>query len=104
VFNSGILATGPRAGATYDYADAPQEILERAGEIQAVCERHGVPLATAAVQFVMAHPAVTAPVLGAVTPEEVRANVRAASAPILAALWDELRAQGLIRPDAPSPS
>ncbi|HWQ15840.1 MAG TPA: aldo/keto reductase [Roseiflexaceae bacterium] len=104
VFNSGILATGPRAGAKYNYADAPPDVLERAGTIAAACERHGAPLATAAVQFVLAHPAVTTAVIGAVSPEEVRANVRAASAPVPAALWDELRAAGLIPPDAPTPA
>lgn len=104
VFNSGILATGPRPGAKYQYADAPPEIMERARRLEQVCQRHGVPLATAAVQFAAAHPAVTALVLGAVTPQEFEANLRSLEAAIPTALWEELRAEQLIHPDAPFPN
>jgi D-threo-aldose 1-dehydrogenase len=103
VFNSGILATGPRPGAKFQYEDAPAAVLERAGRIEAVCQRHSVPLATAALQFAAAHPAVTALVLGGVTPLEVETNLRARTTLIPAELWDELRAEGLIHPDAPAP-
>jgi len=104
VFNSGILATGPRPGAKYQYADAPPEIMERARRLEQVCQRHGVPLATAAVQFAAAHPAVTALVLGAVAPQEFEANLRSLEAAIPTALWEELRAEQLIHPDAPFPN
>ena len=36
VFNSGILATGARPGAKYDYADASPAILDRVRRIEAV--------------------------------------------------------------------
>jgi len=60
VFNSGILATGAGSGATYNYDTAPPQVQERVRRIAAVCERHGTPLATAALQFPLAHPAVAA--------------------------------------------
>jgi D-threo-aldose 1-dehydrogenase len=104
VYNSGILAIGPRLGATYNYAAPPPEIVERVRRIEAVCTRHNVPLHRAAAQFALAHPAVTAVVLGAVLPSEVHANCDALFAPIPPELWDDLRREGLLREDAPAPA
>ena len=97
VYNSGILAIGPQPGATYNYAEAPPEIMERVRQIEAVCARHDVPLHRAAAQFALAHPGVTAVVLGAVTPAEVQANRAALFAPIPPELWADLRREGLLR-------
>ena len=77
--NSGILA-GPRDGATYDYAPAPPELLERARRLEATCAEHGVPLAAAALQFPLAHPAVATVLVGVRTPEELELG-RPAGAP-----------------------
>lgn len=103
VFNSGILATGPREGARYNYAAAPAPILEKASRIDAVCARYDVPLRVAALHFALAHPAVTSVVLGAQQPAEVRANVEAMHFAVPAALWAELKHEGLIAPNAPVP-
>ncbi len=102
-FNSGILATGPRPGAKYDYQDAPPEILDRVGKIQAVCERHDVPLAAAAIQFPLGHDAVSSIIPGAVSLAEVQSNVELMSKSIPADLWAELKHEGLLREDAPIP-
>ena len=91
VFNSGLLAD-PRPGATFDYAPADAGMLERALALRAVCERHGVPLRAAALQFPLTHPAVTCVLVGARSPEEVEDAVRMASLPVPAALWRELDA------------
>ncbi|HEU5013312.1 MAG TPA: aldo/keto reductase [Roseiflexaceae bacterium] len=103
VYNSGILATGAQPGAKYNYADAPPEILERARRIQAVCARHDVPLNVAALQFSLAHPAVTALVVGAGSPDEVKANRAALDQPLPSALWEELKREGLLRDEVPTP-
>lgn len=103
VFNSGILATGPVANAQYQYAAAPASILEKTRKIDAVCQRFGVPLNVAALHFAQAHPTVTALVVGAVKPAEVEANVAALAMDVPGELWQELRAQGLIEADAPTP-
>jgi D-threo-aldose 1-dehydrogenase len=103
VFNSGILATGARPGASYQYQAASPEILERVGRIEAICEQHGVPLQTAALQFPLAHQAVTSLVIGAKSPEEIDANLAAFDRAIPAALWEELRSEGLIAAQAPVP-
>ena len=103
VFNSGILATGAVEGATYNYRPAPPEILERTARIEAVCRAHGVPLAVAAGRFPLGHPAVASVVLGMVSPGEVARNVAAVDTPVPPALWGDLVAEGLLRPDDPAP-
>jgi len=101
-FNSGILATGARAGAKFFYTDAPPEILERTRRIEAVCERHGVPLAAAALQFALGHPVVASVAAGFSSPAEVETNVAMMRLPIQPAFWEELKAEGLIRKDSPT--
>ncbi len=103
VFNSGVLATGPVSGAKYNYQPAPPQILARVAAIEAVCARHGVPLRRAALQFPLGHPAVASLVMGAVKPEEVADQVTELSAPVPAALWTELKAEGLLGADVPVP-
>jgi D-threo-aldose 1-dehydrogenase len=102
-FNSGILATGPEETAKYNYKPAPPEVRERVTRIQAVCQAHAVPLPAAAVQFPLAHPAVATVVLGAVRADEVQRNLAAMAHPIPAALWRDLKGEGLLRQDAPVP-
>lgn len=103
VFNSGILATGAVPGAHYDYAEAPPAILDKVSRIEAVCRRHDVPLPVAAMRFPLGHPAIASIVLGAVTPAEVARNLAGLNQAVPPALWAELKAEGLLRPDAPVP-
>jgi len=102
-FNSGILATGARPGAFYNYVPAPAPILERVAKMEAVCGRHGVRLVEAALQFPLAHPAVVSIIPGAVTPGEVEAARAALARTVPPALWQEMKAEGLVRADAPVP-
>ncbi|WP_225848920.1 aldo/keto reductase [Streptomyces sp. HPF1205] len=97
VFNSGVLAD-PRPGATFDYAPASQEILDRALALARVCADHGVPLAAAALQFPLRHPAVASVVVGARSAQEVADNVAHASRAVPEALWAELERMGEYRP------
>jgi D-threo-aldose 1-dehydrogenase len=102
VYNSGILAD-PRPGTHYNYREAPSDLVARARRIQAVCERHGVPLRAAAVQFPLGHPAVQTVLVGCRSAEQVEDSVRMFETPIPSAMWDELRAEKLVRPEAPTP-
>ncbi|MDP3895379.1 MAG: aldo/keto reductase [Mesorhizobium sp.] len=102
-YNSGILASGPKPGAFYNYEPAPPAILERVAAIQAVCARHGVALAQAALRFPLAHPAVVCVIPGAAKPDEVALNIATLGVDIPAALWTDLKGAGLIRADAPEP-
>jgi D-threo-aldose 1-dehydrogenase len=96
IFNSGLLSK-PRPGGRYEYGTVPPEMLARADRIAEVCERHGVTLPEAALQFPLREPAVRSVVVGAATPEQVRENARRTEAEIPDALWDELAAEGLTR-------
>ena len=104
VFNSGILATGPIAGAKYNYGDASPEIMARVAEIQKVCERHGVTLQRAALHFATFHPAVVTVILGSVKRAEVEANAAAMREPVPSALWADLKSSGLLDPAAHTPN
>ncbi|WTQ46707.1 aldo/keto reductase [Actinacidiphila glaucinigra] len=97
VYNSGLLSsTAVDESATYDYAAAPRAVVERAARIAAVCERHGVELPAAAVQYPLRHPAVVSVVTGMRTEEHVRSNVARYRAAIPEALWEELHFTGLV--------
>lgn len=102
-YNSGILATGAKPGAFYDYDPAPPEILDRVARIERVCEAHGVRLIEAALRFPLAHPSVVSVIPGAQSPDEVRRNAEILQAQIPVALWSDLKAEGLLRPEAPVP-
>jgi D-threo-aldose 1-dehydrogenase len=102
IFNSGVLAD-PRPNANYDYATAAPELIERAYRLRRVCDGYGVPLKAAALQFPFGHQAVVAVVTGARTPKEIIENVELIEHPIPAELWEEMRRQGLISHDSPTP-
>lgn len=104
VFNSGILATGAIAGAKYNYKDAPPDVMQKVAAIERLCRGHGVALPTAALHFALGHPAVASLVLGAQTPQEVERNVAALSSPVPAALWRDLKEEGLLDQHAPVPA
>lgn len=95
-YNSGILATGPRPGAHYNYAPAPAEVLERAGRLQAVCQAHGVRLVDAAYRFPLLHPATVSVIPGGQGLAEMASNLQAAATTIPQGLWQALAAEGLI--------
>ncbi len=101
-YNSGILATGPRPGAFYNYDPAPPEILDRVARIETVCKAHGVRMVDAAFRFPLCHPAVVSVIPGGQGVREMEANLAAERAEIPPALWADLKAEGLLRPDAPT--
>jgi D-threo-aldose 1-dehydrogenase len=100
-FNSGILATGARAGAKFFYADAPADILDRTRRIEAICAGHGIPLATAALQFALRHPVVASVATGMVSPDEVARNTAALATAVPPSLWSDLASAGLLHPETP---
>ncbi|MCG6904749.1 MAG: aldo/keto reductase [Rhodobacter sp.] len=100
-YNSGILATGPRQGAYYNYELAPADILEKVRKIQEICKTHGVRLVDAAFQFPLLHPCVVSVIPGGQGVAEMESNLQAATAAVPAQLWADLKARGLMRQDAP---
>ena len=104
VFNSGLLARAHPAGdARYDYGDAPSDLVERAQAIAGICGRHGTTLPAAALAFPLAHPAVASVCIGARSATQVQRNAALYGEAIAPDLWSELKAEGLLRDDAPVP-
>ncbi|GGI98698.1 aldo/keto reductase [Streptomyces brasiliensis] len=99
-FNSGLLAD-PRPGATYNYTEAPAELLDRVQRMRAVADRHDITLRAAALAFCSAHPAVVAVLVGARSAAEVRDCAEQFGTPVPAAFWQELRETGLLLPEEP---
>ena len=98
VLAPGVTATGAVPGAKYNYADATPEVMDKVRRIEAVCERHDVPLQAAALQFPFGHPSVASVIPGAIRPDQVAGQSRLISAtPIPTAFWQELQHERLIR-------
>lgn len=100
-YGSGILAKGPDAYPRYAYHTAPPEMIARVRQIAAVCARHDVPLAAAALQFSTRDPRITATIVGMTRPERIAQTVTLARHPIPDALWTELA--GLLPPEGGDP-
>lgn len=104
-FNSGLLASGTRGGgvARFNYAPAAREWVERTARIEAVCERHRVPLRAAALQFPLAHPAIDIVMVGARSVAEWQDALAMVNHAVPPAFWQGLRDEGLLPDAAPTP-
>ena len=105
VFNSGILASRVSADRPlhFNYAPAAQAWVDKALGMQAVCDQHGVSLRAAALQFALAHPATQVVMLGVRSAQEWHDARQAERQPLPAALWAQLRHEGWLPEDAPTP-
>lgn len=75
----------------------------RRARIAAVCHRHGIATAAAAIQFPLAHPAVAALLTGPMNADQLTDNLAWARTPVPAGVWRDLRDEGLIDPNLPVP-
>jgi D-threo-aldose 1-dehydrogenase len=97
VFNSGVLVN-PQQGTTYNYDQAPNEIINHAKALHAAIKPFAVPVSAVGLQFPLRHPAVKAILTGARTATELQANVADFEKDVPDELWVALQAQGLIQP------
>jgi D-threo-aldose 1-dehydrogenase len=97
------VGTKTAAPLSYNYAPAPAEVIAKVRAIEAVCDRHGVPLAAAALQFPLANALVASVIPGLDSPARVAQTVALYRHVIPAELWRNLKADGLLREDAPTP-
>ena len=98
-YSSGILA----GGSHFEYAKPSPEILAKVERLKGIAQRYQIPLKAAALQFVLAHPAVAAVIPGASRPERIAGDHAALKAAIPDDFWRELRKQSLVAPTAPLP-
>ncbi len=104
VFNSGILVSDDTESATWNYATAPRDKIDRALQLKSICARHEVPLPAAALQFAAAHPQVATVLVGTRHASENAASAQWLQLPIPVGMWTDLRDEGLIAADAPLPA
>ena len=90
VFNSGIMATGARPGATFDYTEASPDIMDRVAGMEAVARQHGVTLANAALHFPLLNPVVASVLIGSAKPSSLTRNFDAFANPVPDAIWPEM--------------
>lgn len=89
-YGSGLLAKGPRAYPRYMYNQAPPDLLRRARQMEEACERHGLPLAAAALQFSLREVRIVSTIVGMTRPERLAETLKLAQQPIPDELWAEL--------------
>ncbi|MEQ8378988.1 aldo/keto reductase [Parvibaculum sp.] len=104
VFNSGILATGAVEGARFDYEAASADVSAKVRALGAACRAQQVPLAAAALQFPLAHPAVQNVIPGFGSKSELDEVLQWMAYAIPSGLWEELKREELIDARAPVPS
>ncbi len=98
-FNSGILV----GGRTWNYAEAPVDVVERVTGIERVCATHGIAVPAAALQFPLAHPVVASVIPGTRTEQEQHELLSWWKTEIPPRLWDDLKSEGLLEKTAPTP-
>lgn len=91
-FNSGILA----GGNTWNYARAPENVVNKVNKITKVCESHNVPLPAAALQFPLGNSLVSTVIPGPRSQADVKQIVDWFSSDIPASLWSDLKSEGLL--------
>lgn len=89
-FGGGMLVKGPDTAPRYAYRMASDEVKESAAGMWRACERAGVPLAAAALQFSMRDPRISTTVVGITRPERLAHTLELASLDIPGDLWAEL--------------
>ena len=104
-YNTGLLAGGTRrTGALrYDYGKAPEHILDRVRRIETVCQAWDVPIAAAALQFPLGHPAVASVLPGIGSVARVTETVGLLRFPIAEGFWCDLRDHKLVAASVPLP-
>ncbi len=102
-YNSGILARGAVEGATYFDSPPPPAVLDKVNRMERTCAAHGVSLAAAALRFPLGHPTVASVLPGVRSATDVRRTVELFDETIPDDLWLQLKSEGLIHAEAPTP-
>ncbi|WP_349773685.1 aldo/keto reductase [Sutcliffiella horikoshii] len=98
-YSSGVLV----GGSHYEYQEASSEIIEKVQKMKDIAQRHGISIKAAALQFILANPAIGAVIPGASRPERIAEDQAALKEVIPASFWQEMLEQKLIAENAPLP-
>ncbi len=100
--HGGLIEAQPNPRFHYQPVDPATQA--KVDAIRQICDRYGVPTAAVAIQFPLAHPAVTAVVTGPSTGEQIAGNLAWARMEIADDLWTDLGEAGILADDIPVPS
>ncbi|MBC7934629.1 MAG: aldo/keto reductase [Rhizobacter sp.] len=99
-FNSGFITGRHR----YNYKnDIPKGMTPKRDRIAKIAQDHGTDIVAVALQFILASQSFVSVIPGASQTAQVADNVRAVTANIPKAFWDQLVGEGLIYADAEVP-
>ena len=104
VFNSGILVNYKTDNLMYNYAPAPQHIVDRVNGLANICDDYGVPLPAVAIQFASCHPVIQSTLVGASKSSHLQQAIHWNTIDIPHDLWAELKHNNLIKANAPTPN
>ncbi len=93
VYGGGLLARWPRRSSRYQYSPAPEDLLDAADAMGAACERYGVPIGAAALQFSTRDARIHTTICGMLSPAQIKSTSEYLTIEIPEALWQELEAQ-----------
>jgi D-threo-aldose 1-dehydrogenase len=89
-YGSGLLAKGPGSYPRYMYDAASPDLLRRAGQMEEACNRYGLPLAAAALQFSLREARIVSTIVGITRPGRLSETLKLAQMPVPDELWSEL--------------
>jgi D-threo-aldose 1-dehydrogenase len=99
--HGGLIDGAPNPMFRYQPVD--DETRAKTARIAAICHDHGIPTASAALQFPLGHPAVHCVLTGPASPSQLTENLAWATQTVPAEVWTQLRAEGLLAADVPVP-
>jgi D-threo-aldose 1-dehydrogenase len=91
-YGGGLLAKGLGHPHKYGYRQAASTTTDAVAAMQKACDRHGVPLRAAALQFSLRDPRVASTVVGMSEPGRIAETAALAAVEIPEELWEELEA------------
>ncbi|MDT0180567.1 aldo/keto reductase [Microbacterium sp. ARD31] len=93
-YGAGLLASGPKPGASYGYRPASDALLEWTAAAEALCQEHGVSLGDAALRFSLRSPLVDSTVVGVSSAGRLAELDRRVAVQVPAELWAAIDALG----------
>lgn len=86
-FNSGILVTGAKEGALYNFKPAPEGILQAVRNLEEKCAAHGIALPAAAINFPLRHKQVKSVITGPGRLTHLKQNLKLLKTPVKEEFW-----------------
>ena len=91
-FAGGILAKGSKKSSKITYQDVAKKTLAPVNKIEKICEKFGIEMGAAALQFSLRDSRISTTLCGVSSPESIQKNLVWAQTQIPSEFWDEVLA------------